>query len=187
MTDYLKEINYTDTIPYIPPITYGKVVKVYDGDTITIATKLPYDSSPIYRFSVRINGIDCPEMKTHNNNEHKCAIIAKQTTHDLAFNQIVQLKNITLEKYGRILADVFVDEISIGDLLLDCKLAVKYDGGTKKSPNDWLQYYNTREYILDKNTNKDEPILNKNLEEQTIWHKLRKYITYCFRRNHNHE
>ena len=29
------------------------VVKVYDGDTITIATKMPYDDN-FYRFSVRI-------------------------------------------------------------------------------------------------------------------------------------
>jgi len=78
MTDYLDTINYKDTIPYIPSITCGKVIKVYDGDTITIATKLPYESSPIYRFSVRINGIDCPEMKTHNQNEQICAYMAKK-------------------------------------------------------------------------------------------------------------
>lgn len=59
---YLETINYVDTIPFVPPITSGKVIKVYDGDTITIASKLPYDHSPIYRFSVRLLGIDSPEM-----------------------------------------------------------------------------------------------------------------------------
>ena len=59
MTEYLDNINYKDTIPYIPNVTYGKVIKVYDGDTITIACKMPFDNSPIYRFSVRIAGIDC--------------------------------------------------------------------------------------------------------------------------------
>jgi endonuclease YncB( thermonuclease family) len=181
MTEYLHTITYTDTIAYIPPITCGKVIKVYDGDTITIATKLPYDSSPIYRFSVRINGIDCPEMKTYNQNEQICAHMAKKTVYDLAFNKIVHLKNVSLEKYGRILADVFVDDISIGELLCKCKLAVKYDGGTKKSPNDWLEYYNTHESLLDEKP--DERVLNKTLDEkQTIWHKLGKCITsYSFR------
>ena len=181
MTDYLDTINYKDTIPYIPSITYGKVIKVYDGDTITIATKLPYDSSPIYRFSVRINGIDCPEMKTRDRNEQICAHMAKKTVCDLAFNKIVYLQNVSLEKYGRILADVFVDDISIGELLCKCKLAVKYDGGTKKSPNDWLEYYNTHESLLDEKP--DERVLNKTLDEkQTIWHKLGKCITsYSFR------
>jgi endonuclease YncB( thermonuclease family) len=142
MTAYLETITYKDTISYIPPIICGKVIKVYDGDTITIATKLPYNSSPIYRFSVRINGIDCPEMKTRDRNEQICAAMAKQTVYDIAFNKIVYLKNVSLEKYGRILADVFVDDISIGELLCQCKLAVKYDGGTKNSPEDWLKYYN---------------------------------------------
>jgi hypothetical protein len=29
-------------IPFVPPITSGTVIKVYDGDTITITSKLPY-------------------------------------------------------------------------------------------------------------------------------------------------
>lgn len=180
--DYLDTITYKDAEPYIPPITYGKVIKVYDGDTITIATKLPYESSPIYRFSVRINGIDCPEMKTHNRNEQICAAMAKKTVYDMAFNKIVYLKNVSLEKYGRILADVFVDDISIGELLCRCNLAVKYDGGTKKTPNDWLEYYNTHESMLDKKL--EEHILNKTIEEeQTIWHKLVKCVMSSCRYN----
>ena len=43
MTDYLDTIDYKDTIPFIPPITTGKVIKVYDGDTLTLASKLPYE------------------------------------------------------------------------------------------------------------------------------------------------
>ena len=53
-------IEWKDCIPFVPPIAMGFVIKVYDGDTITIASKLPYPDSPLYRFSVRLNGIDCP-------------------------------------------------------------------------------------------------------------------------------
>ena len=139
-TEYLNSITYKDTIPYIPNITYGKVIKVYDGDTITIACKLPHENSPIYRFSVRINGIDCPEIKTSNKTEKECAVIAKTTISHLVLHKIVHLQNVKLEKYGRILADVTIDNISLGDMLCECHLAVKYDGGTKISPNDWIEY-----------------------------------------------
>jgi endonuclease YncB( thermonuclease family) len=62
-------VIWEDTIPFKPPITGGRVIKVYDGDTITVASKLPYRKSPLYRWSVRIRGIDCPEMKSHDKNE----------------------------------------------------------------------------------------------------------------------
>jgi endonuclease YncB( thermonuclease family) len=67
---YLETISYKETLPFVPPITYGKVIKVYDGDTITIASKLPYDNSPIYRFSIRLLGIDSPEIKSKTPTEN---------------------------------------------------------------------------------------------------------------------
>ena len=36
------KVNYEISTLYTPPIKYGKVIKVYEGDTILIATKLPY-------------------------------------------------------------------------------------------------------------------------------------------------
>ena len=57
------DIKWEDTVEFTFPIKGGRVIKVYDADTITIASKLPYDDSPMYRLSVRLNGIDTPEMK----------------------------------------------------------------------------------------------------------------------------
>ena len=57
-------LNPKDLPLFIPPLKTGKVIKVYDGDTITIASRVPgLYNSPIYKFSVRLNGIDSPEMK----------------------------------------------------------------------------------------------------------------------------
>lgn len=137
----MEKINYQDTIPFIPPITGGKVIKVYDGDTITIASKLPYEKSLIYRFSVRIKGIDCPEIRTHNLDEKEIAVIAKKFVEDKCLNKIVELKNLSTEKYGRILADVFIDNINISDELIKNRLAVPYDGGKKNVPENWKNYY----------------------------------------------
>ena len=44
------------------------------------------------------------------------------------------------EKYGRILADVYIDGINLNELLMKEKYAVSYDGGTKKKPASWLKY-----------------------------------------------
>ena len=138
----METITYKDTIPFIPPISEGKVVKVYDGDTITIATKLPYDNSPYYRFSVRLKGIDCPEIKTSNLYEKECALIARDFLREHLMDKMVILQEVELEKYGRILANVYIDDQNVSDLLCEKKLAVKYEGGTKQSPKNWMNYYN---------------------------------------------
>lgn len=143
-TEWLNEtcqIELKDTIKFVCPIQKGIVIKVYDGDTITIASKLPYLESPLYRFSVRLNGIDCPEMKGKDANEKLCAEIAKQEVSELIMNKIVTLKNVDTEKYGRILADVYLGDLHLNKYLLEKRLAVKYDGGTKISPSNWMNYY----------------------------------------------
>jgi|TARA_Y100000992_G_C21261223_1_gene491411 endonuclease YncB( thermonuclease family) len=137
----LQEITYKDTIVFKPDITSGKVIKVYDGDTITIATKLPYDNSPFFRFSVRLRGIDCPEIRTKNANEKHCAKLAKELLHEHIYHKIVTLENVDYDKYGRVLADVLLDGKNVTNLLIHNKLAVVYDGGTKHTPDDWLAYY----------------------------------------------
>ena len=120
-------------IPFVIPITSGKVIKVYDGDTITIQFRLPYKESPLYKISVRLNGLDCPELKTKNLIEKQCSQIAKQKVSDLLFGQTVEFKNVSMEKYGRLLADVYFKGKSVNQWLLDNHLAVGYDGGTKKA------------------------------------------------------
>ena len=135
--DYLKEIEYKDTIGFVPPILVGKVIKVYDGDTITIASKLPNTETPIYRFSVRLNGIDSAEIKGKTANEKRLAIEARDELHELIFGKMIHLKNISTEKYGRILADVYLDDLHVNQWMLDNGLAVPYDGGTKIRPAEW--------------------------------------------------
>lgn len=141
-------IDWKDCVPFVPPIDKGIVIKVYDGDTITIASKLPYPGSLLYRFSVRLNGIDCPEIKGKDEYEKECAQLAKQEVSNLVLNKIVTLKNIQTEKYGRILADVYIDNLHLNTYLLEKRLAVAYDGGTKISPNNWMRYYYTGEMTV---------------------------------------
>ena len=141
----MEDITWDDTVPFTFPIKGGKVIKVYDGDTLIIASKLPYKNSPIYRLSVRLNGIDTPEMKGKDisDEERIAAKNARDFVSNLVLNKYVKLENISNEKYGRILADVYYKDIHLNELLLKEKYAVPYDGGTKTKPDSWLQYKNT--------------------------------------------
>jgi len=133
-------IEWKDCLPFVPPISSGYVIKVYDGDTITIASKLPYNESSLYRFPVRLNGIDAPEIKGKTDDEKISAQAAKQALENLILHKTVVLKNIQQEKYGRILADVYLEQLNLNKWMLDNKYAVPYDGGTKKSPDSWLEF-----------------------------------------------
>ena len=127
---------------YIPQLNSGRVIKVYDGDTITIASKVPnLKHSLIYKFSVRLNGIDSPEIKSNNKDEKTMAIQARDTLSDKILNKDVYLKNIKKEKYGRLLCDVYLEDENINDWMINERYAVIYDGGTKKSPDSWIEYH----------------------------------------------
>ena len=106
-------------------------VRNYDGDTITF--NLP-DLHPIIgeKISVRVNGIDTPEIKGNCEKEKYDAKQAKEMVADILKNaeQII-LKNIERGKYFRIAANILVDGEDLGDMLIEAGVAVKYDGGKK--------------------------------------------------------
>ena len=137
-------IKWEDTVEFTFPITGGRVIKVYDADTITIATKLPFIDSPLYRLSVRLNGIDAPEIKGKDvsDEENKAAILARDVVSKMILYKDVVLKNIQSEKYGRVLADVYIDNINLNEYLVTHRYAVKYDGGKKVKPESWLKFMN---------------------------------------------
>jgi micrococcal nuclease len=124
---------------FIPPINKGIVTNVYDGDTFTLVAKLPYTDSPLYKFKVRIAGIDCPEIRGKSQEEKDAAQAAKKEVMELILYKEVILENVGLEKYGRILSNVLVKDennpnnlINIGQHLLNKNLAKIYNGGTKE-------------------------------------------------------
>jgi len=137
-TASLDTVTFANTRPFVPPLREVKVVKTYDGDTITVAAPLCGD---VYRFSVRIKGIDCPEMKSADPNEKTVATKAKEFVQALLLHQMVTLEHIETEKYGRLLAEVWYQGQSVATLLVNERLAVAYDGGHKTPPSNWLEYW----------------------------------------------
>jgi micrococcal nuclease len=126
----MDSLTYETTVPFVPPVTEGRVVKTYDGDTITIAT---YLLGTAYRFTVRLNGIDTPELKKSSPEEKALAIKARDELHELIYHKVVTLKNSTTEKFGRILADVYLGDVCVNEWMIEKGHAKRYDGGHKEA------------------------------------------------------
>ena len=140
-------LNPKDLPLFVPPLQTGKVIKVYDGDTITIASNVPgLNNSPIYKFSVRLNGIDTPEMRTKDEDEKEIATLARDALSEKIMGKEIRLENIKTEKYGRVLCDIYLDKIHLNQWLIDEKYALPYDGGTKVIPKSWKKYHKTGEF-----------------------------------------
>jgi endonuclease YncB( thermonuclease family) len=92
-----------------------------------------------YRFSVRIMGIDAPEIKGETLNEKICAIKSREELSNKILGKIIRLEIIQKpEKWGRILANVFLDDENIGEWMINNNLAIPYSGKTKVKAKEWL-------------------------------------------------
>ena len=106
-------------------------IRNYDGDTITF--NLP-GLHPIIgeKISIRVNGIDTPEIKGKCEKEKYDAQQAKEMVADILKDaEQITLKNMERGKYFRIAADVIVDGENLADVLVEAGMAVRYDGGKK--------------------------------------------------------
>ena len=129
---------------FVPPLRVGKVVKVYDGDTLTVGAPLHLDGARrFYKFSVRLRGIDCPELRSRNDTEKQVAAIARDELRSLVLDKVVHLGDVGLDKYGRVLATVSLGGQDMSAHLLTKRLAVPYRGRTKTRVKNWHTFYTT--------------------------------------------
>ncbi|NCY26171.1 MAG: hypothetical protein EBX37_15410 [Alphaproteobacteria bacterium] len=105
----LEHLRYQDIEYYVPEIKKGKVINVFSGSTFTLATKLKYVTSPIYKFRVKILGIEIDNHERENAYNYLTQIIA---------GKWVEVKNIQSDSYGITLADVYINGISVSSLLV---------------------------------------------------------------------
>jgi endonuclease YncB( thermonuclease family) len=127
--------------------TYGdalvsRVNRVYDGDTMMVDM---HDYPPIVgeNISVRVAGIDTPEIRTKDQKEKALAYQVR----DYVITRVYSAKKIVLKrmkrgKYFRIIADVFLDNKSLAKELLEKGYALPYEGGKKP---DWSEYLKQKE------------------------------------------
>lgn len=84
----------------------GKVVKITDGDTITVLTA---DKKQV---KIRLFGIDCPEAKQDFGTK------SKQLLSRLIFGQIVEVDDYGKDLYGRTIGKIYLDDQYINLLMV---------------------------------------------------------------------
>ena len=104
----------------------------YDGDTCyVIAPSLP---ESLQKMSVRVLGIDTPEIRGDCDKEKALAkpgrVVANR---EFRAAKLIEFRDLKWDKYGgRVLSNVYLDGELYAQKLIDSGLARAYDGGTKK-------------------------------------------------------
>lgn len=104
--------------------------KVLDGDTFKVYLACNYKLF-CKAVSVRVRGVDTPELKSKNPETKAKAKAAKKFTQNFLTGKKITLKQCTRDKYFRLLCDVYADGKNLSSALLEENLAVPYHGGTK--------------------------------------------------------
>lgn len=118
------------------PKIYGnaivtKVISVYDGDTFFADIK-GHPNISGKNIGIRIYGIDTPEIRGSSPEIKALAFKAKEfVIKQFGKGKIIVLKNTKRGKYFRIVAEVWIDGINLGEELIKVKLAKPYFGGKK--------------------------------------------------------
>ena len=109
-----------------PDVKVSRLLRVIDGDTFACDID-EHSAIAGKNISIRLRGINTPELRSRNPEERKSANLEKQRLSDLLNNaRVIELRNIDRDKYFRIDADVYID----GEPLLP-KLNQQYLTGGK--------------------------------------------------------
>ena len=116
----------------------GKIVDVYDGDTVKIVLELSINSE-YFRWNCRLSGINTPEIRTRNLKEKEFVLLVRDKLKERIEDKILLIKCGEFDKYGRLLVEIFENNgelFSINNWLIENKYAKPYDGGTKE---EWFE------------------------------------------------
>jgi endonuclease YncB( thermonuclease family) len=109
---------------------------IHDTDTISILFKYNYE---IIKYNIRIAGIDAPELHSKILYEKELCIKGTEYLKNLILNKIIKVKIKKIDKYGRLLADLYTldlypNNIYINKDLIDKGYCREYNGEAK---TDW--------------------------------------------------
>ena len=111
-----------------------KLSRLIDGDTFSVDLSCTHDVF-CKDISVRVRGIDTPELRSKNPKEREAARKAKQFTKEFLEAGQVDLLNCSRDKYFRLLCDVTSDGEDLASALFKAGLAKPYFGGEKQKWN----------------------------------------------------
>ncbi len=118
----------------LPPIFFALVLSIVDGDSVFIRTTVWQGQT--VDISVRLAGIDSPELRGACPREKRLALQAKAALQRLLpVNSVVELRGVASDKYqGRVGGSLYTPNgASVGDHLIRIGLAKTYDGKKKRS------------------------------------------------------
>lgn len=112
----------------VPP---ENIVSVYDGDTfrIKVETKPNFTDS----ISVRIVGLDAPEIRGKCDREKSLAIKSRDNLRSLLKSKHVFLYDVKPDKYFRIAAHAYTEDKNIAEIQISEGLGRSYYGGKRES------------------------------------------------------
>jgi endonuclease YncB( thermonuclease family) len=125
------------TVPKVPfqdKIIYARIEEIYDGDTVKIIVL--FGDIPV-KFSLRILGIDAPEIKHAEgrlSEENKAAVKVRDYMRTLFPKNIAKICIRDWDKYGgRVLGDLFLETgENVSEILIHGGWARPYLGEKKK-------------------------------------------------------
>ena len=141
----LLSVLLTSTAAFAGDDIYVEYVRNYDGDTVTVdlVDLRDIDLDGTYKtlwdnISIRVRGIDTPEIRTRCKSEKALGYQAKYIVQNILKDaKEVIIKNISRGKYFRLVADVYADGVNITDALFEAELAVVYNG--RKKTYNWCK------------------------------------------------
>lgn len=135
---------------------YYYVESIYDGDTITVLIPIKLHiynmlsnsqidessdtnkSNSIYlnKVKLRLMGIDTPEMKPSKDTVGRDELIkkaeeAKEFLSNMILGKIIKIEILSNDKYGRPLANLYLNDKCLNELMVEKGFAKNYNGGTK--------------------------------------------------------
>jgi endonuclease YncB( thermonuclease family) len=105
----------------------GKVLSVYDGDTLSVAFRW---HGQLMRWKIRVLGVDTPELRGTSGLMKIVALKAKQFVLDNYVGKLVKISCSDFGSFGRLLAHIQLleDTETLTERLLAAHLGIAYSG-----------------------------------------------------------
>ena len=110
---------------------FGKVVDIYDNDTIKIIFPLIKDNvNTLHKWNCKL--INVYKSKVNNKYEKELNIKVRDILRNKILNKIVNVRCLKFDENGKILVEIFNENININNWLINNQMASKEEYDDKK-------------------------------------------------------
>ena len=108
-----------------------EILRVIDGDTVDVRMDLGFNVW--HKCRVRLMGINAPESRTRNLEEKARGLAAKDWLINIleSAQSEIEMQSHGVGKYGRVLGELYINEVNINQLMVKEGHAELYDGGKR--------------------------------------------------------